>query len=421
MSEINPKLIPELNIGTLGHVDHGKSTLVEALTGKWTASHSEELKRGITIKLGYADATIFKCSANSHFTTSAKCLAHNCECEPQRTVSFVDAPGHETLMATVLAGASLMDGVLFVIAANEKCPAPQTAEHLAVLDIAKQKNIIIVQNKIDTVSAEQARKNFEEIKNFVKGSVAEGAPIIPVSSQLKINLDVLLETIQEKFQTPMRDSGKPPKMLCVRSFDVNKPGSAIEKISGGIIGGALTEGKFSLGQEIEIRPGAKFKDRMTILKTKITGLQKAGKNLEEAGPGGLLGVGTELDPALTKADTLAGCVVGLPGKLPPVISKLTMQWNLFHNRNLEDFDVRKNSKEFLLQPKSGEKFLPPQEKEQLMINVGTGRTVGIVKNFRKGIVEFDLRLPICAAVGERAVLSRRVGDRWRLIGWGMLK
>ncbi len=401
-SEINPKLIPELNIGTLGHVDHGKSTLVEALTGKWTASHSEELKRGITIKLGYADATIFKCSANSHFTTSAKCLTHNCDCAPERTVSFVDAPGHETLMATVLAGASLMDCVLFVIAANEKCPAPQTAEHLAVLQIVGQKNIIIVQNKIDTVSVEQAKKNFEEIKNFVKGSVAENAPIIPVSSQLKINLDILLEAIREKFPTPVRDSSKPPKMLCVRSFDINKPGSAIEKISGGIIGGALIEGNFSIGQEIEIRPGAKFRERMTILKTKIVGLQKAGKNLEEAGPGGLLGVGTEFDPALTKADTLAGCVVGLPGKLPPVISKLNMQWNLF-------------------QPKSGEKFLPPQEKEQLMINVGTGRTVGIVKNFRKGIVEFDLRLPICAAAGERAVLSRRVGDRWRLIGWGMLK
>ncbi len=400
-SETNPKLIPELNIGTLGHVDHGKSTLVEALTGKWTASHSEELKRGITIKLGYADATIYKCSANSHFTTTPKCLSHTCDCTPERTVSFVDAPGHETLMATVLAGASLMDGVLFVIAANEKCPAPQTAEHLAVLQIVGQKNIIIVQNKIDTVSAEQAKKNFEEIKNFVKGSVAENAPIIPVSSQLKINLDILLETFQEKFSTPKRDPSKPAKMLCVRSFDVNKPGSAIEKISGGIIGGALIEGNFSIGQEIEIRPGAKFRDRMTILKTKITGLQKAGKNLEEAGPGGLLGVGTELDPALTKADTLAGSVVGFVGKLPPVISKLTIQWNLF-------------------QPKSGEKFLPPQEKEQLMINVGTGRTVGIVKNFRKGSVEFDLRLPICADKGERAVLSRRVGDRWRLIGWGKL-
>ncbi|HLE07460.1 MAG TPA: translation initiation factor IF-2 subunit gamma [archaeon] len=400
--ETNPKLIPELNIGTLGHVDHGKSTLVEALTGKWTASHSEELKRGITIKLGYADATIYKCSTNSHLTTTPKCLSHNCECAPERTVSFVDAPGHETLMATVLAGASLMDGVLFMIAANEKCPAPQTAEHLAVLQIVGQKNIIIVQNKIDTVTAEQAKKNFEEIKNFVNGSVAEGAPIIPMSSQLKINLDILLETIQEKFSTPKRDSSKPPKMLCVRSFDINKPGSAIEKISGGIIGGALVEGNFSLGQEIEIRPGAKFKDRMTILKTKITGLQKAGKNLEEAGPGGLLGVGTDLDPALTKADTLAGSVVGLVGKLPPVISKLTMQWNLF-------------------QPKSGEKFLPPQEKEQLMISVGTARTVGIVKNFRKGLTEFDLKLPICAAVGERAVLSRRVGDRWRLIGWGALK
>lgn len=402
MENVDTRLIPEINIGTLGHVDHGKSTLVEALTGKWTATHSEELKRGITIKLGYADATIYKCEAGAHLTTTAKCLAHNCECTPQRTVSFVDAPGHETLMATVLAGASLMDGVLFVIAANEKCPQPQTAEHLAVLDIVGQKNIIIVQNKIDTVSAEQAKRNYDEIKNFVKGSVAENAPIIPVSSQMKINLDALLEIMQEKFLTPVRDPKKPPKMFCVRSFDVNKPGTSLEKISGGIVGGSIVEGTFSLGQEIEIRPGVKIRENLAPLKTKISGLQKSGKNLDSAGPGGLLGTGTELDPSLTKADMLAGSIIGLPGKLPPVVSKLTMSWNLF-------------------KPVSGEKFLPPQQNEQLMINVGTGRTVGIVKNFRKGLVAFDLRLPVCADKGERAVLSRRVGDRWRLIGWGVLK
>src|SRR3989344_8119194 len=167
-TETNPKLIPELNIGTLGHVDHGKSTLVEALTGKWTASHSEELKRGITIKLGYADATIFRCEKENHFTTSAKCLAHNCDCTPERTVSFVDAPGHETLMATVLAGASLMDGVLFVIAANEKCPQPQTREHLVALSIAGIKNIVVVQTKIDLITKERALESYKEIKNFIK-------------------------------------------------------------------------------------------------------------------------------------------------------------------------------------------------------------------------------------------------------------
>src|SRR3989344_2006957 len=241
-TETNPKLIPELNIGTLGHVDHGKSTLVEALTGKWTASHSEELKRGITIKLGYADATIFRCEKENHFTTSAKCLAHNCDCTPERTVSFVDAPVHETLMATVLSGASLMDGVLFVIAANEKCPQPQTAEHLNVLNLIGQKKIIVVQSKVDLVSEERAQQSYTEIKEFLKGSVAETAPIIPVSAQMKVGIPELIEAIEEIIPTPERNNKLDTQMLVVRSFDVNKPGAKIKDLKGGVVGGALLQG-----------------------------------------------------------------------------------------------------------------------------------------------------------------------------------
>lgn len=201
---VNPRLIPEVNIGTLGHVDHGKSTLVEAITGKWPAVHSEELKRGITIKLGYADATIYKCPKCNGLLSTEKCPCGE-PAEPQRTVSFVDAPGHETLMATVLAGASLMDGVLLVIAANEQCPQPQTAEHLMVLDTVGIKNIIIVQNKIDLVSEEAAKENYKQIRKFVGGSVAEAAPIIPVSAQQRVGLDSLLAAIQENIPTPVRD------------------------------------------------------------------------------------------------------------------------------------------------------------------------------------------------------------------------
>ena len=193
--EFDSKLIPEVNIGTLGHVDHGKSTLVEALTGKWTSVHSEELKRGITIKLGYADATIYKCP-NGELISKPKCLQHNADAKPERTISFVDAPGHETLMATVLAGASLMDGVLLVIAANEKCPQPQTAEHLMVLNIVGMKNIIIVQSKIDLIDEKRAMESYNEIKKFIKGTVAENAPIIPVSSQNGVNVDILLVMIE---------------------------------------------------------------------------------------------------------------------------------------------------------------------------------------------------------------------------------
>ena len=153
--QVNPKLIPEVNIGMVGHVSHGKTTLTQALTGKLTLTHSEELKRGISIRLGYADATFYKCK-NGHYGTSKKCPVCFEECEPERTVSFIDAPGHETLMATVLTGARLMDGAILIIAANEKCPQPQTREHLAALEAVGIKNVIIIQNKIDLVTREQA-------------------------------------------------------------------------------------------------------------------------------------------------------------------------------------------------------------------------------------------------------------------------
>jgi translation initiation factor 2 subunit 3 len=398
-TKIDDRLIPEVNIGTLGHVDHGKSTLVQALTGKWTSVHSEELKRGITIKLGYADATVYKCSKCNILCTFESCPKCFEKCDPIRTLSFVDAPGHETLMATVLSGTSLMDGILFVIAANEKCPQPQTKEHLAVLNIVGIKNIIIVQTKIDLVSREEALENYKQIKNFVKGTVAENAPIIPVSSEKKINIDNLLEDIQTFIPTPQRDISKPPKMLVVRSFDINRPGAEVENLKGGIIGGALIQGELKLEDEIEIKPGIKIKEEWITLKTKILGLQKAGKNLNAAKAGGLLGVMTELDNTLTKADSLTGSVAGKD--LPPILSKIALKVNIL---NLSE-----------------EKIEPIKNAEQVMVSVGTARTLGIVKNVKKDKCELELRLPVCAEKGDRTVLARRVMEKWKLIGWGFIE
>ncbi len=164
--------IPELNIGVVGHIDHGKTTLLSRLTGKFTDTHSEELKRGITIKLGYADMTIYK-QGNKLNTEKGT---------PIRYISFIDAPGHEMLMATMLSGAAIIDAAILVIAANEGIK-PQTKEHFMALQTKKIKNIIIVQNKIDLVNKEQALKNYKDIKEFVKGTLAENSPIIPISAQ----------------------------------------------------------------------------------------------------------------------------------------------------------------------------------------------------------------------------------------------
>lgn len=407
------KVQSEINIGLVGHVDHGKTTLTKALSGIWTDTHSEETKRGISIRLGYADITFRQCTECPEpqcYTTALVCEHCGKETETLRKVSFVDSPGHETLMATMLSGAAIMDGAVLVIAANEPCPQPQTKEHLMALDVIGVKEVIVVQNKIDIVSKERAIESYNEIKEFVKGTCAEEAPIIPISAQQGANVDILIEMIQERIETPERLLDKPARMYVARSFDINKPGCTPINISGGVVGGSLVQGKLKIGDEIEVMPGIQVKKKGKMswisLKSEIIGLVAAGKPVDEVGPGGLIGVGTLLDPALTKADSLSGSVAGEPGTLPPMLLDFTMDTHLL---------------ERVVGTKEEREVEPIKSSEPLMINIGTATTIGVVTSARKNKVDVKLKLPVCAEEGQRVALSRRVGARWRLIGYGIIE
>src|SRR3989344_3935758 len=325
MPENKEHLQPEISIGMIGHVDHGKSTLVQALTGKFPDTHSEELKRGITIRLGYADTVFVK--TKEGYSTEIQAKKEKKKFEILRKVSFIDAPGHETLMATMLSGAAIMDAALLLISANEHCPQPQTREHLMALELIGIKNIIIVQNKIDLVDKEQVKKNHSQIKEFVKGTIAESAPVIPISAQHKININYLIEAIEKNFKTPKRNLEKEPLMLIARSFDINKPGIMPDRLVGGVLGGALRQGVLKEGQEIEIVPGIRIeeKDQYKPVTTKIAGIISAGQHFDEISPGGSLGILTELDPSIVKSDKLSGNLAGIPGKLPPVYNKIRIK------------------------------------------------------------------------------------------------
>jgi len=397
----------------VGHVDHGKTTLVSALSGVWTDTHSEEMKRGISIRLGYADTTFGKCPNCPEpqcYTVKKKCPHCGEAAEELRTVSFVDSPGHETLMATMLSGAAIMDGAVLVIAANEKCPQPQTKEHLMALNIIGIKNVVIVQNKVDLVTKEKLVEHYHQIRDFVRGTVAEGAPVIPISAQQDTNIDALIQALEAVIPTPVHKIDKPAHMLIARSFDINKPGIQINKISGGVIGGTLTEGVLHPDDELEIRPGRRVESegvtRWEPIKTWVTRII-AGKNkVEEATPGGLLAVGTALDPTLTKSDTLTGQVAGLPGTLPPTLDIFTMELHLLE-RVVGVTD----------EAEIGE----IKTSEPLMLNLGTATTVGIVTSARGSVAEVKLKRPVCAEVGSMVAISRRIGSRWRLIGVGVIQ
>ncbi|MBI2572875.1 translation initiation factor IF-2 subunit gamma [Candidatus Woesearchaeota archaeon] len=401
---------PEINIALVGHVDHGKTTLTERLSGKWTDTHSEELKRGITIRLGYADFDIYLDEENNFYTTKEKSFKTNKPTKHLRKISLVDAPGHESLMATMLSGAAIVDGALLLVAANEKCPQPQTKEHLMALQITGIKNVIVIQNKIDLVSKEEALQNYQEIREFLSNTPFKDAPIIPISARANVNIDMLLEAIQTYIATPTRNTKDLPSMLIARSFDINKPGIKPAQLTGGVLGGTVKQGSFHIGDEVEIAPGymveEKNKKIWKPLHTKVVQIFSGGQPVEEIMPGGSMALKTDLDPSIVKSDALTGCLVGKPGKLPPVHYQIALDTFLL---------------ERVVGTKEETEVKPLAKQEVLMLNVNSAATVGVVVDPSKKNTTCVLKKPICASVGDRITISRRVGDRFRLIGYGILK
>lgn len=416
-----------INIGTIGHVAHGKSTLVKSISGVHTVRFKNEQERNITIKLGYANAKIYECCGECERPDSyaafgsAKEDSITCDrcggpMKLVRHVSFVDCPGHDILMATMLNGAAVMDGALLLIAANETCPQPQTSEHLAAVEIMKLKDIIIIQNKVDLVTENAAQDQHETIRSFVQGTIAGEAPVVPISAQLKYNVDVVCEYLCTRIPTPVRDFTSPPQMIVIRSFDVNKPGSEVEELKGGIAGGSILQGVLRLGQEIEIRPGIHGKDTngdpiCRPIRSKIISLFAEQNDLSYAVPGGLIGIGTNVDPTLTRADRLVGQVLGEVGSLPEVYKELEI--NFFLLRRL--LGVRQDKDKKL------EKVSKLQKQEVLMLNIGSSSTGAKVLAAKHDLAKLELTSPVCTKKGEKVALSRRVDKHWRLIGWGQIQ
>jgi translation initiation factor 2 subunit 3 len=214
--------------------------------------------------------------------------------------------------------------------------------------------------------------------------------------------------MQEFIPTPERDETKPPFMFVVRSFDVNKPGTQINKLEGGVIGGTIVQGKFKVGEELEIRPGLTTdgESGFAPLLSEIVSLQAGGRNVDEAHCGGLVGVGTLLDPSYSKADGLTGNVAGKTGMLPPTLTELTLETQIL--------DRAVGTKELV-------KLEEVSMNETLLLHVGAAITMAKVTSKRKENIYVKLTRPVCAQPGSRVALSRKIAGRWRLIGYGMMR
>jgi len=390
------RIYPDLSIVILGHVDHGKTTLAKALTGKWLARHSEELKRGLTIKLGYANFDIYKCEEHG-YTTKDICPICGKSTEFIRKVSLVDAPGHEALLSVMLSGAAIVDAGILVIAANEDVPQPQTLEHLLAFKLLGEKPLLIVQNKIDLVNKEKAVENYEKILNFLRSlKIKENIQIIPISAINEINIEYILEWLAN-IPSPKRDLTSDPLFLVSRSFDVNKPGSSIEELKGGVLGGSVAKGKLRIGDKIEIKPGLFINNKWITIKTKIKNLMQGDSFVDEIIPGGTSSIETYLDPFITKDDTLAGQLVSIENLLPDPIDKLAIEYkNLRGNRELK-------------------------EGEEILITVYNISSMATIIKKKGNEITVKLQKPVIAKEGDKVVILAKSGSRWSLYGIGNIK
>ncbi|KAK6193421.1 hypothetical protein LQW54_012485 [Pestalotiopsis sp. IQ-011] len=431
LTPLTPEIIARqatINIGTIGHVAHGKSTVVKAISGVQTVRFKNELIRNITIKLGYANAKIYRCdspecprptcyrSYKSDKEVDPPCEREGCSGTYRllRHVSFVDCPGHDILMSTMLSGAAVMDAALLLIAGNETVPQPQTSEHLAAIEIMKLDKIIILQNKVDLMREEAAQQHYQSILKFVRGTPAAKSPIIPISAQLKFNIDAINEAIVNTIPVPPRDFTQDPHMMVIRSFDVNKPGAEIEELKGGVAGGSILHGVLKLGDEIEIRPGIVTRDDKGNLQCKpissrIVSLNSELNELKYAVPGGLIGVGTRIDPTLCRADRLVGFVLGLKGRLPAIYSEIEVNFYLLKRLlGVRTADGKQA------------KVAKLTKNEVLMVNIGSTSTGAKVSAIKQDAAKLTLTSPACTNLGEKIALSRRIEKHWRLIGWATI-
>ena len=196
-------------------------------------------------------------------------------------------------------------------------------------------------------------------------------------------------------------------MHVLRSFDVNKPGAKIKNINGGVIGGSLTQGVLKTGDEIEIKPGILNEKKKSYepIQTEIVSLGTSAGIVESVKPGGLVAIGTKLDPTMTRSDSFIGSVIGKPGTLPENSLNAKMKISLFDSAvGITDET----------------KVLPIQNGESLRVNIGTAPILSKVTKAKSENIEIEFRRPVCIFKGGNVAISRRIADRWRLIGAGVV-
>jgi len=391
---------PIINIGMLGSVSDGKSTTVHSLTGIKTQRHSDEMKRNITIKPGYANMKIYKNKDESgdYYTTDGNGeLVHH--------ISFIDCPGHYQLIITMMSCIKLMDGIILVVsAAEEISKKPQLIQHIMAIKMSGIKNVIVLLNKLDLVKKTVAIERYKTLCEELKKYRIEPKAIIPVSMNHKIGVQNVLENIMKYMGPNINKSTDNPIFMISRSFDINRVNIKYDDIKGGVIGGSLIGGSLKIGDEIEILPGiiSKGSDGELYNKphyTKIISLKSETTSLESITSGGLIGIGTDIDPYYCKNDNMIGMIAGLKGTLPPVYYEFTMSYN----------NIKFDSEDIVY-----------YKRKKMTIIVGTNNIDGHIENFKDNYIKLKLNKPACISDDSIIILCDRTSGTFQIGSYGYL-
>jgi len=395
---------PIINIGTLGSVSHGKSTLVSMLTGTKTQRHSTEQIRNITIKPGYANLKIWQDEDTFEFKTTN---SETYEMEGYRLVhhiSFVDCPGHQELIQVMLGSVSLMKGAIVVVSAAEDIKtAKQLTQHLAAAKLANLENLIVLFNKLDLVSKSKAIERKEELDILLSKLGIEPKITIPTALNKKIGYQNIIKSILNIFPPKLDQNRDLPLFRILLSFDINKPGTNWNEVLGGVLGGSLLTGKLEVGDKIVIKPGTVQKKAdgnwiMKPIETVIKSIKTEKENITSTQPGGLVGFGTTIDPFYCKDAKLEGQIVGLPGQLPPVYYEIKMKIKL-----TEEFDG---------------KWIPKLN-DIIYLQIGNINIQAELINMNQDIFKFKLSKPSCIMENDLILICSDMEMKlFKIVGYG---
>ena len=402
---------PTINIGCLGSVSDGKSTLVERMTGIRTQKHSSEQKRNITIKQGYGNMKVWTDLDDTKFyTTNSKAQTYTTEsgdeCMLVNHISFVDCPGHQELIQTMLSSISLMDGAIVVVAVDQPLDKkPQLIQHLAAAKLGKIDKIIVCMNKIDLVTRDVLMERKRELDEMLALYDIRPFIIIPTCFNKKIGLDVLLKSIMFLFN-PINFMGRSTDSSLFRisrTFDINKPGYNWDSIVGGVMGGSLITGTLKIGDKIEIRPGQVSKAQGKFIcqpvKTEVMSIQTDDNSIDEIVPGGLIGIRTDLDPFYSKNDALAGNIAGPIGTLPSVYVETTIDTQM-----VTTFGFSWKSK----------------LTDSVMLQIGTKMVEGKLTKINENKLTFELNKPVCIHDNQHIIICKNIDKILRIVGEGIM-